>query len=134
MRSMIEDATTSLSAEKGVVAVSFEFKKLVVGGGEYGRILESTSSSWSSFPNRSGNNRDAILKRSSTGIDAIVVASKAMINRVAMRRDDVAMLSARSTGDDDSVDEQQGVALEKEEEMEDDDCLRSSETSLRNLM
>ena len=70
------------------------------------------------------------------GIDAMVVASKVMINSVAMRRDDVAMFSARSTGDNDSVDEQQGVVvLEKEEEeTEDVDCLRSSETSLRNLM
>lgn len=70
------------------------------------------------------------------GIDAMVVASKVMINRVAMRRDDVAMFSARSTGDNDSVDERQGVVLEKEEEVteDDDDCLRSSETSLRNLM
>lgn len=88
-------------------------------GGEYGRILESTSSS--SFP---PNSNDAILRQSSMGNDAIVVASSAIMKRVAMKSDEVAMLSARSTGDCDE-DEPQEV---------DKDSLRSSETSLRNLM
>lgn len=99
-------------------------------GGEYGRILESTSSSSSSssFPNimYDGNSNDTILRSNSMGNDAMVVASSAIIKRVAMRSDEVAMLSARSTGDND--DEQEVVELE-------DDCLlRSSDASLRNLI
>jgi hypothetical protein len=86
-------------------------------GGEYGRILESTSSSSPSFPNKYGKSKDTILRRRSMGNDAIVVASSAMMTRVPTSREEVAMLSARSTGDK--------VA---------DDCLRSSETSLRNLI
>ena len=89
-------------------------------GGEYGRILESTSSS--SFPL---NSNDAILRKSSMGNDAMVVASSAIINRVAMSSDEVTMLSARSTGE--NVDEE-------EEQEGDEESLRSSETSLRNLI
>ena len=79
-------------------------------GGEYGRILESTSSS--SFPL---NSNDAILRKSSMGNDAMVVASSAKINRVAMSSDEVTMLSARSTGE--NVDEEDD---EDEEEQAND--------------
>ena len=61
------------------------------------------------------------------GNDAMVVASSAIMKRVAMRSDEVAMLSACSTGDND--DEQ-----DDDEELEDDCLLRSSDTSLRNLI
>ncbi len=59
------------------------------------------------------------------GNDAIVVASSAMRTRVPTRREEVAMLSACSTGDNDDVEDEKAVM---------NDCLRSSETSLRNLI
>ncbi len=95
-------------------------------GGEYGRILESTSSSSPSFPNKYGKSKDTILRRSSMGNDAIAVASSAMMTRVPARREEVAKLSARSTSDTVEDEEQQGAFI--------DVCLRSSETSLRNLV
>ena len=118
----MNEAASLVSTNDDVVIV------VVVNGGEYGRILESTSSPSShSLPKANGNSTDITLRRSSMGRLAIVVATNAMMNVVAMIREDDAIFSARSTGndDDDNDDDEEGDRV---------DVILSSETSLRNLI
>ncbi len=117
----MNEAASLVSTNDDVVIV------VVVNGGEYGRILESTSSASYSLPKANGNSNDITLRRSSMGRLAIVVATNAMMNVVAMMREDDAIFSARSTDDDDDDDNDDEVGDKV-------DVILSSETSLRNLI